>query len=488
MTKPDDDRDGVLSPENLARYDVPGAPADFAARVMTRLAAAEAAPMAGVRPRRWRRWGLLGATTMGAAALTIVTLVQHNGMAPADKRNAEIVSALEAREKVERVTTELEQLDGKLRQELQAVHRADGQYALRGKRAPVDGWGMFARTARPSLDHDPGHDTEAYARIDDSPFFTTAARPLSTFSVDVDTASYANTRRFLRDGHLPPPDAVRIEELINYFHYDYPAPARGEPFSITTDVAASPWNPRFRIVRIGLQAPRIDDAKVPARNLVFLLDVSGSMATPDKLPLLKQALGMLVEQLRPQDKVAIAVYAGASGVALPASAGDHKDVIRNAIARLEPGGSTNGAAGIRLAYDLAEAGAIAGGINRVILCTDGDFNVGVTSEGELTRLIEAERGRGVFLTVLGFGMGNLKDATMEKLADRGNGNYGRGLPAHRLRKPVAARRGLQRRQEGTRATSAPATPSRPSTRSSPPASTSRRRSSTRSSIRPGLPR
>ena len=265
--------------------------------------------------------------------------------------------------------------------------------------------------------------TEAYARIDDNPFLRTDAKPLSTFSSDVDTASYANVRRFLRDGRLPPKDAVRVEEMLNYFRYDYPAPPKGQPFSITTEVGPSPFNTKFQLVRIGLRAPEIDESKVPARNLVFLLDVSGSMDEPNKLPLVKRAMNLLVEQMRQQDRIAIVVYAGASGLALPSTAGTDKDTIRTAIATLQPGGSTNGAAGIRLAYDLAVKSFIKGGINRVILCTDGDFNVGTTSEGDLTRLIEDRRDHGVFLTVLGFGMGNLKDSTMEKLADRGNGNY-----------------------------------------------------------------
>ncbi|MBA3391273.1 MAG: von Willebrand factor type A domain-containing protein [Deltaproteobacteria bacterium] len=266
--------------------------------------------------------------------------------------------------------------------------------------------------------------TEAYARIDDNPFFRTATAPLSTFSSDVDTASYSNLRRFLRDGKRPPKDAVRIEEMVNYFKYEYPQPAKGEPFSISTDIGPAPWNAKHQLVRIGLKAPSIDDAQVPARNLVFLLDVSGSMNAPNKLPLLKQAMGLLVETLRPQDTVSITVYAGASGIALPPTSGRDKDKIRQAIFALEAGGSTNGAAGIQLAYEVAERSLVKNGINRVILCTDGDFNVGPTSEGELTRLIEKERERGIFLTVLGFGMGNLKDSTMEKLANRGNGNYG----------------------------------------------------------------
>jgi Ca-activated chloride channel homolog len=298
--------------------------------------------------------------------------------------------------------------------------------------------GAYASVARPRRDPP---STEAYARIDDNPFQRVDNRPLSTFSIDVDTASYANTRRFLREGTRPPADAVRIEELINYFHYSYPAPAPGAPFSVTTEVGPSPWNPSYKLVRIGLATRPIDDAKVPPRNLVFLLDVSGSMQDENKLPLVLQAMGLLVDNLRPQDKIAIAVYAGAEGVALPSTPGHQKTAIREALASLSAGGSTNGAAGIKLAYRLARTGFLKNGINRVILCTDGDFNVGVTSEGELTRLIEHERDDGVFLTVLGFGMGNLKDSTMEKLADRGNGNYGYVDSLDEARKLLVAQAG-----------------------------------------------
>jgi Ca-activated chloride channel family protein len=273
------------------------------------------------------------------------------------------------------------------------------------------------------MDGDPAHNTEAYDKIDDNPFFKVSARPLSTFSVDVDTASYANMRRFLAGGKLPPKDAVRIEEMINYFSYDYPQPAKGDPFSITTDVTQSPWNAGMKLVRVGLKAPAIEDSQVPARNLVFLLDVSGSMSAANKLPLLKQSMTLLVAQMRPQDKISIVTYAGNAGLVLPPTSGNEKDTIRNAIANLEPGGSTNGAAGIQLAYDLAEKQMKKGSINRVILATDGDFNVGTTDQGSLIRLIEQRREKGVFLTVLGFGMGNYKDSTLEKLADKGNGNH-----------------------------------------------------------------
>jgi len=265
--------------------------------------------------------------------------------------------------------------------------------------------------------------TEAYTHIEENRFRRVADDPLSTFSIDVDTASYANVRRFLNQGQLPPADAVRVEELINYFRFDYADARDDEPFSVTTELAACPWNPRHRLALVGLQARRMTAAQTPPRNLVFLLDVSGSMASADKLPLVKNAMTMLAGTLTAADRVAIVVYAGASGVVLHSTPGSHKTEIRRAIAELEPGGSTNGAAGIKLAYDLAARARIPNGINRVILATDGDFNVGVTSEGELIRLIEEKRERGIFLSVLGVGTGNLKDSTMEQLADKGNGNY-----------------------------------------------------------------
>jgi Ca-activated chloride channel family protein len=265
--------------------------------------------------------------------------------------------------------------------------------------------------------------TEAYHRIDETGFLRVADAPLSTFSVDVDTASYANVRRFLRRGQLPPPDAVRIEELINYFRFDYPGPEGEAPFSVTTSVAACPWQREHKLVLVGLQARRVEEDQVPPRNLVFLLDVSGSMMPANKLPLLKESMGLLVDQLTERDRIAIVVYAGASGLVLPSTSGDRKGEIRAALAELTAGGSTAGAAGIQLAYDVAQKGFIQGGVNRVILATDGDFNVGLSSEGELSRLIEEKRKTGISLSVLGFGEGNLKDSTMEMLADRGNGNY-----------------------------------------------------------------
>jgi Ca-activated chloride channel family protein len=265
--------------------------------------------------------------------------------------------------------------------------------------------------------------TEAYAHVVDNAFLSPSRAPLSTFAIDVDTASYSNVRRFLTDGTLPPPDAVRIEELVNYFGYAYPEPTGDAPFSISTEVANAPWAKDHRLVRIGLQGKRIAEGAMPRRNLVFLVDVSGSMSASNKLPLLQQSLRDLVETLGPRDRVSLVVYAGASGVVLEPTPATQKDRILDAIERLSAGGSTNGAEGIQAAYALAERTLDRSGINRVILATDGDFNVGTTSEGELVRLIEREREKGVFLTVLGFGMGNLKDSTLEKLADHGNGNY-----------------------------------------------------------------
>ena len=269
----------------------------------------------------------------------------------------------------------------------------------------------------------PRPNTESYDYISDNPFIRVAQDPLATFSIDVDTASYANIRRFLTNNQMPPKDSVRIEEMINYFSYDYPSPAGRHPVAAYTEVASAPWQPDHRLVRIGIKAREIDVNKRPPSNLVFLIDASGSMATPEKLPMLKSAMKLMVERLGEGDHVAIVTYAGASGVHLRSTAGDRKDIINAAIDSLNSGGSTNGGSGILLAYDTATSNFIRGGTNRVILATDGDFNVGVTNQGDLTRLIEEKAKSGVFLSILGFGMGNYKDSTLEKLADKGNGNY-----------------------------------------------------------------
>jgi len=265
--------------------------------------------------------------------------------------------------------------------------------------------------------------TEQYDHFVENEFASPRVQPLSTFSADVDTASYSNVRRMLRDGQLPPPGAVRIEEMINYFRYSQSPPSGDEPFAIATELAHCPWNPSHSLLRIAIRTKPIATDRMPPSNLVFLIDVSGSMNTPNKLPLVIQSMRLLVEQLREQDRVAIAVYAGAAGKVLDPTPGTHKQQIIEAIESLEAGGSTNGVQGIRLAYELARQSMLTKGINRVILATDGDFNVGVSSDAELVRLIERERESGVSLSVLGFGMGNLKDSKMEKLADHGNGNY-----------------------------------------------------------------
>lgn len=267
------------------------------------------------------------------------------------------------------------------------------------------------------------YNTEQYDLIQETGFKNVTDDPLSTFSIDVDTASYANVRRFLNNNRMPPKDAVRIEEMINYFSYDYPEPTEDKPFAVVTELSACPWNKAYHLVHIGLQGRKLETSDAPPSNLVFLLDVSGSMNSPNKLPLLQKGFKLLCEQLGEKDRVAIVVYAGAAGLVLPSTPGDDKRTILKAIEKLRAGGSTAGARGIQLAYQVASDNFIENGNNRVILATDGDFNVGVSSDGELVRLIEAQRDKQIFLTVLGFGTGNLKDSKMEKLADKGNGNY-----------------------------------------------------------------
>ena len=265
--------------------------------------------------------------------------------------------------------------------------------------------------------------TEDYDGITENRFLAVKDNPLSTFSIDVDAASYSNVRRFLNSGQLPPAGAVRIEEMINYFHYDYPQPTGDKPFSIHTELSEAPWNKDHRLVLVSLQGKKIETENIPASNLVFLIDVSGSMDVENKLPLVKQSMKLLTDQLREKDKVAIVVYAGNAGLVLPATSGANIQTIKDAIDRLDAGGSTAGGEGIKLAYKIARQNFIQSGNNRVILCTDGDFNVGVSSDADMEKLIEQERKSGVFLTVLGYGMGNYKDNKMQKLADKGNGNH-----------------------------------------------------------------
>jgi Ca-activated chloride channel family protein len=312
------------------------------------------------------------------------------------------------------------------RMELHAIGGSSGGYGA-AQGASVG----FARMAAPSprlavmqpLAAEKEFNREGYDPIDESSFHTVKDQPLSTLSIDVDTASYSNVRRLIAAGTKPPKDAVRIEELINYFPYAYPGPSGDEPFAVHAEVSNAPWNPGHRLVSVGIQGRRIDMANVPPARLVFLIDVSGSMNSPDKLPLLQQSLTMLTRSLRSVDQVAIVVYAGAAGLVLPPTPGSNQTAILNAIHNLQAGGATAGGAGIQLAYDTAQRQFAKGAANRVILCTDGDFNVGVSSDGELVDLIEQKRKTGVFLTVVAFGTGNYQDAKMQKLADKGNGHH-----------------------------------------------------------------
>lgn len=271
--------------------------------------------------------------------------------------------------------------------------------------------------------NDKDFNTEAYNYIQENEFKRPGEAPLSTFSIDVDVASYGMVRKKLEEGQTVPKDAVRIEELVNYFTYNYPEPENGQPFSVNTELSTCPWYSGHKLLRIGIHGKKIETEKLPASNLVFLIDVSGSMDEANKLPLVKNSLRLLVNQLNEKDRVAIVTYAGSSGLALPSTPCKNKEKILQAIEDMEAGGSTNGAEGINLAYQVAKQNLLSGGNNRVILCTDGDFNVGVTSDGDLIRLIEEKRNQGIFLSVLGYGMGNYKDSKMEQLADKGNGNY-----------------------------------------------------------------
>ncbi|HTN44726.1 MAG TPA: von Willebrand factor type A domain-containing protein [Flavipsychrobacter sp.] len=264
---------------------------------------------------------------------------------------------------------------------------------------------------------------EEFAKISENDFKMVKSNPLSTMSVDVDRASYSNVRRFINEGQKPPADAVRIEEMVNYFNYSYPQPQGEDPIAIVTEFTDCPWNKTNKLLRIGMQAQKIATKNLPASNFVFLIDVSGSMESANKLPLVKASLKMLVNKLRSQDHVAIVVYAGNAGLVLPSTSGAKKSTIIDALERLQAGGSTAGGAGIKLAYSVAMENFVEGGNNRVIIATDGDFNVGVSGANELEDLITKERKKGIFLTCLGFGMGNYKDNNMELLADKGNGNY-----------------------------------------------------------------
>lgn len=299
---------------------------------------------------------------------------------------------------------------------------------LQGRVAGVQISSNPGKNKRQSAEHkmyDFVQSDEEYSGLVENKFFEAKKDALTTFSIDVDRAGYSNVRRILNANILPPKDAIRIEEMINYFEYDYPQPTAEskDPLTINTEYTDSPWNPGLKLMKIGIQAKKVETDKLAASNLVFLIDVSGSMQDQNKLPLVKKGFGLLIDQLREQDRVSIVVYAGAAGMILPSTSGKEKGKIKDALEKLEAGGSTAGGEGIKLAYKMAEENFIMDGNNRVILASDGDFNVGVSSEEDLKKLIEQKREKGVFLSVLGFGMGNYKDNKMEVLADKGNGNY-----------------------------------------------------------------
>ncbi len=304
--------------------------------------------------------------------------------------------------------------------ELYEIKTISADFAKYAQRLP--GKGRGAKKTADGAIYIP-HNTESYNKINENIFKEVVNNPLSTFSIDVDRASYSNVRRFLNGNQMPYKDAVRIEEMINYFDYDYPQPDNGDPFSVNLELGNCPWNEKHKLMMIGIQGEEITTESIPAGNIVFLIDVSGSMSSANKLPLLKQAFKILVSNLRPEDKVAIVVYAGAAGCVLESTSGKDKNKIIGALDRLNAGGSTAGGAGIKLAYKIAKENYIPGGNNRVILATDGDFNIGASSDGEMTRLIEEKRNDGVFLSILGFGMGNYKDSKMEQISNAGNGNY-----------------------------------------------------------------
>jgi len=356
----------------------------------------------------------------GLAAACFAVMLAWN-QPELERREAERRLAMEAR------TRELAESAALQRQReavMLAMPAAPREQGFRDASHPI-----MARKAAPAAllaRVDARLNTESYAYRAESDFLSVAQNPLSTFSADVDTASYANVRRFLRDGRRPPVDAVRIEEMLNYFPYRYAPPPTDSsvPFAASMEVAEAPWAPEHRLVRIGLKGREIAASERGAANLVFLLDVSGSMNAPNKLPLVKESMRLLLGRLRPDDRVAIVTYASGSGLALPSTPAAKASKIMAALDELHASGSTNGAMGLELAYEIAKANFVPGGLNRVVLCTDGDFNVGPSSEGELHRLITEKAKSGVFLTVLGFGMGNYKDATLQQLADAGNGNYG----------------------------------------------------------------
>lgn len=347
-------------------------------------------------------------------ALLVLAACSKSAIEPSEEQLADAALKHEQEVAVRHAIVNTARVDVKSRQTMHAMAAPLGN-AFHGGAAPPPHGQIWAQEEI---------SRENYAHLDDNAVKLAAEDPVSTFSVDVDTASYANVRRWLSQGSLPPMDAVRIEEMLNYFDYDYAAPTdREQPFRYSTTLSTAPWNSDAMLLRIGIKGYDVVRAERPAANLVFLVDVSGSMNSPDKLPLLQQGLGLLINELDANDRISLVVYAGASGVVLHPTPGKEKATIRAALSQLTAGGSTNGAAGIRLAYDMAQQAFIENGINRVILATDGDFNVGTVNFEELTDMVERRRESGITLTTLGFGSGNYNDRLMEQLADRGNGNY-----------------------------------------------------------------
>lgn len=397
------------------------------------------------------QWGSLAAVlaifaVLGALAISMIqretgpvvktrkersSLPLSNSETTVDAEPAPSVDMYVAQEPVEpQATAAPNTLPAFVEEKENASRGAAGKYAnapapppfLAGIARPKVAAGELTESELPSR-YRQDFNTATYDKVEENPFLSAATNPLSTFSIDVDTASYSNVRRFINNGSLPPKDAVRVEEMINYFTYDYREPEGDKPFSIDLDSTECPWDTSHRLLRIGLKGREVANEKRPASNLVFLLDVSGSMLPAERLPLVKQAMRLLVDKLSEKDRVAIVIYAGGSGLALSSTNGNEKEKILRALEELKAGGSTNGADGIELAYQVAADNFIKGGVNRVILATDGDFNIGVTNQGDLIRLIEEKAKSGVFLSVLGVGTDNLKDSTMQKLADKGNGNY-----------------------------------------------------------------
>ncbi len=372
-------------------------------------------------PRRMLRWGLVSAAAVAAAAFLVV---------PYAMKSASPDAAAPAGTYAGSPASEAKGGPADMAAQAQATAAARPRTKRLGLRlnakvkSRAGGPGYYDQRSLPKADGDEAFETESYSPINENPFIRVKVDPRSTFSIDVDTAGYSLIRRHLTSGNKPPPGAVRIEEMVNYFTYpSYAQPTGGQPFSVNTEVSAAPWSPGHRLVRIGLKGKAVSAAMNKPSNLVFLLDVSGSMNSANKLPLLKRGLKLLVDQLDNRDKVAVVVYAGASGLVLPATTGSNKEAIMAALDKLQAGGSTNGGQGIELAYKVAQDNFVQGGINRVILATDGDFNVGISNRSQLKQLIEKKAKSGVFLSVLGFGSGNYKDSTLETLADKGNGNY-----------------------------------------------------------------